>query len=306
MRTTIAVGFLSVLSTACIVGNGPEGQTDQSIKGRNKMFASSRAQNNVESFDWDGVEGAHLSGSGVTTPFGVHVDLDDIYVVSQGNKSVYVHRHVEGEAADRHKLSVIVASGAGGLTQPFYPTVRGDNLYVSSGATNQVLVYNKHTGASGGAFVAAGAGGVLQPRGIDFDSAGNLYVSSYNTSQVLKYDSTGAYVGVFASVPNPCGLSIDANGRVCVGSAPPAATGVHCFDAAGTKFYGTGSGAVCGLDWGRDGSIYITRTDPALGTNTRVEQHDFVNPGITFASVPLVAGVSWGNDVGTETTTVTP
>ena len=45
------------------------------------------------------------------------------------------------------------------------------NLYVASSGTNPVLNYNGSTGASLGAFVTAGSGGLINPRGITFGPA---------------------------------------------------------------------------------------------------------------------------------------
>ena len=47
------------------------------------------------------------------------------------------------------------------------------NLYVSSGATNQVLEYNGSTGAFVRVFVSARVGGLTDPRGLTFGSDGN-------------------------------------------------------------------------------------------------------------------------------------
>jgi DNA-binding beta-propeller fold protein YncE len=74
------------------------------------------------------------------------------------------------------------------------------NLYVSNYGGSNVTVYDGGTGASLGAFVPAGSGGLTNPGNLIFSKRnGNLLVASYNSSQVLKYDgNTGTSLGVFA------------------------------------------------------------------------------------------------------------
>src|SRR5205085_7993505 len=70
--------------------------------------------------------------------------------------------------------------------------------YVSSGNTNQVLRYGGTTGAFLGVFVAAGSGGLNNPRALTFGPDGNLYVSSSASNAVLRYSGqTGAFLGAF-------------------------------------------------------------------------------------------------------------
>ena len=82
------------------------------------------------------------------------------------------------------------------------------NLYVASFGSNQVLKYRGSDGASLGAFVTAGSGGLSAPTGLVFSPwTGDLLVGSDLTGQVLKYDgNTGASLGVFCTVPTPRGI----------------------------------------------------------------------------------------------------
>jgi len=63
------------------------------------------------------------------------------------------------------------------------------------------------TPTSGG--VSAGSGGLNAATGVTMGLDNNIYVSSRNTGQILEYNgSTGAYIGVFATLPqdpNPFG-----------------------------------------------------------------------------------------------------
>src|SRR4030095_1817570 len=62
------------------------------------------------------------------------------------------------------------------------------DLLLSSTETDSVLRYDAATGAFRGAFVAAGSGGLDQPRGLGLGPDGNLYVASFMSDQVLCYD----------------------------------------------------------------------------------------------------------------------
>ena len=96
-------------------------------------------------------------------------------------------------------------------------------LYVSCGATNQVLRYN----AAGGfdrVFVADGDDGPDEPKGLAFGPAdGYLYVSSGATNEVLRYDgTTGAFFDVFVAaggeLAGPEGLAFVSGDKLCVSS----------------------------------------------------------------------------------------
>jgi hypothetical protein len=104
-------------------------------------------------------------------------------------------------------------TGDGGITVPtrwltalalllvlLLPRPAAADLFVSSLGTNEVLRYDGSTGASLGAFVTAGSGGLLFPQGLTFGPDGNLYVSSSATNQVLRYDGrTGAFIDAFVT-----------------------------------------------------------------------------------------------------------
>ena len=80
------------------------------------------------------------------------------------------------------------------------------NLLVASRATDEVLEYDATTGSFLGALVSAGLGGLFEPFGLAFDSAGVLYVTS-NDGRILRYDgSTGSFLGEFVSVADNGGL----------------------------------------------------------------------------------------------------
>jgi DNA-binding beta-propeller fold protein YncE len=98
-----------------------------------------------------------------------------------------------------------------------------DLLVSSSGGG--ILRYERLTGAFLGAFVAAGSGGLGEPRGLVFGPDGNLYVSSLSTSQVLRYNGqTGAFIAAFVTAGSgglviPNGLVFGPDGNLYVTSS---------------------------------------------------------------------------------------
>jgi DNA-binding beta-propeller fold protein YncE len=286
-RMLLLSGLVALALSGCRESR-PANETRSSAPERpHQLFATLRAPHDrVAVFDRDGNRGQDLVGEGLATPFGIHADGDHLYVVSQGTNAIYVHRDTRDRRPDQ--LSILVPSGSGGLSKPFYVVARHGELYVSSHETDQILRYDARSGAHMGVFVDAGAGGLDGPRGLAFDKTGNLYVASSLDGRVLVYDARGTFSRVLATgIGVPCGLAVDPNNRICVGSAVEGG-GVHCFDKQGTSIYRSGDGRVCGLDFGPNGHVYIARTD----LNT-IEVHDLDGTVSTFATAPMVGDVSW-------------
>jgi hypothetical protein len=98
-------------------------------------------------------------------------------------------------------LGYLPASGAVGLA-----TDNAGNIYISELTNNDVIKYSPGS-TTPTVFVQAGAGGLKSPRALAFGPDGNLYVASQGTSVILKFNgTTGASLGVFASVPGVFGL----------------------------------------------------------------------------------------------------
>jgi DNA-binding beta-propeller fold protein YncE len=74
--------------------------------------------------------------------------------------------------------------------------VSGQVVIVSSDFNDSVQMYDLN-GASLGALVPTGGGGLDSPQGICVGPDGNVYVSSANTDQVLRYAPSGASLGQF-------------------------------------------------------------------------------------------------------------
>jgi DNA-binding beta-propeller fold protein YncE len=145
---------------------------------------------------------------------------------------------------------------------------RADLLVASSG-TDSVLRYDATTGAFRGAFVAAGAGGLDQPRGLATGPDGALYVASFFTDQVLRYDGdTGAFLGVFVAagsggLDGPTYLVFGPDADLYVGSF--FTDEVLRYDgttgASLGAFVAAGSGGLhppAGLVFGADTNLYVS------------------------------------------------
>jgi DNA-binding beta-propeller fold protein YncE len=188
-----------------------------------------------------------------------------------------------------------VPGGSGGLTTPFYTTVSDGTLYVSSYGTDEVLRYDAETGEFIDVAVARGEGGLVGPRGLDFDSKGRLFVASSGRDgvvgdEVIVYNRRGKAIRHIASgIPVPCGVSISKYDEVCVGSS--GGSGVHCYDTKGNEIYSDPSGKVCGLDFGPRGNLYTTRPDISAVT---VHMLSPGTMGEWFADTVAPSGLSWG------------
>jgi Tol biopolymer transport system component/streptogramin lyase len=91
------------------------------------------------------------------------------------------------------------------------PAAGAPDFLVTSLNTSQVLRYDDATGAPLGAFVAAGSGGLDEPRGLALGPDGRLYVAKSldsGASAILRYDgTTGAFIDTFVAAPSG-GLNI--------------------------------------------------------------------------------------------------
>jgi len=122
------------------------------------------------------------------------------------------------------------------LLNPEGMVFHNGDLYVASQGTNQILEYYATTGASLGAFVAAGADGLTAPSGLVFGPDGNLYVASQGSDSILSYDgnsgnSLGAFVTAgFGGLSAPSALIFESNGDLLVASGSGA---ILSYDSSG-------------------------------------------------------------------------
>jgi hypothetical protein len=79
-------------------------------------------------------------------------------------------------------------------------------------------------GVSLGTLIAPGTGGLTDARGVAVGSNGDLFVADFSNNDILQFDSSGAFVGIFASgvnVDTPLGIAFGTGGDLFVESAGP-------------------------------------------------------------------------------------
>ena len=105
------------------------------------------------------------------------------------------------------------------LYEPVGLAFDGDgNLYVA----NLTFIEKFTPGGMGSVFVSTH---VSLPQGLAFDSAGNLYVANRNDNSITEFDSSGGFLGAFASgypdLALPTGIAFDSNGNLYAANAIP-------------------------------------------------------------------------------------
>lgn len=138
------------------------------------------------------------------------------------------------------------------------------DLLVSSRFSNNVLRYDRHTGAFKGVF--ASGNGLANPNGIAYGPDGNLYVGLGDTGRIMKFQGqTGSYLGDFvnsdvAGFSGCRAIAFGPDGNLYVAGAN--INSVLRFDGATGAFqdvfaWGNGMNGTVGLTFASNGDLYV-------------------------------------------------
>jgi DNA-binding beta-propeller fold protein YncE len=261
---------LTTLAVEPLVAPGAAGLAvpkDLAWSGSTLLVASAVA-NAVVYFDASGVAtGVRARGVSAVLDGGIALSPDGqrLFVAGVGDNDVVEHDAASGSLLRRY-------DGVCGFLPLDLEVGPDGRVYVACFGDNGVSRIDPASGASLGAFVLGGSGGLTNPRSLAFGPDGDLYVSSA-TGEVLEYDgATGDFVGSFVDAGgngggpvDPYGLAFE-EGRLYVASYFPSE--VKEFDAATGAFVSTfvasGSGGLAGptaVAFGPDGDLYVTSRD---------------------------------------------
>lgn len=140
-------------------------------------------------------------------PAGAIGGVGDLYVTSDASNMVRAYNGGSGNYLGIHSSAGL---GAGQLALHFGAT---NNRMLVGSFGGGVDEYNAVTGAY---IKTYSPGGGFQWAGL-YAANGNVLISSQTTNDVREYDfTTGAFVGVFCSVPGPADMRIGPNGNLYV------------------------------------------------------------------------------------------
>jgi len=195
------------------VGTGKlDGTLGMTIGTDGSIYICSELTGSIEKFN--GAGGWLGRFATANTPTGITFDSTGKAYVAQFDTDSVTKYSATGTL-----LGTFVTGGSGGLNGPDLGATFGPdgNLYVPSFYSGDVLRYNGTTGAFMDKFIAAGSGGMSQPRQILWRD-GKVYVTSDNGNSVLRYNaSTGAFIDTF--VTSGSGTLFGATGMVFAGDS---------------------------------------------------------------------------------------
>lgn len=146
------------------------------------------------------------------------------------------------------------------------------HIYVVEAGDDDVLKYDRTTGALLGVFVSAGSGGLSAPRALAFGPNGNLFVGGAAGSVLEFHGTTGGYVGTLVVAGNGTdngpreilqGLTFGPDGHLYIGDRMSAS--IRKFNGSSGTFMSVVADSMQGLSnhirelmFGPDGFLYVT------------------------------------------------
>ncbi|AMR30054.1 hypothetical protein A0256_00800 [Mucilaginibacter sp. PAMC 26640] len=223
--TTVNFGTPVQLTGATF--DGPSGMA---IDASGNLYITNYLNNTVSKFNSANVyQGTWGTGYSFLNPVGIVFD-------SQGNGYVLNTTSTNGNGrVDKYNSAgVFQTTIITGLFHALgFNIDLNDNLYIAdrnvSNGNNSVKKYN----TAGTLLLSLPTANLSYPDGVVVDGNGNIFVINRTGNNLTKYNSTGTYLGVFASGFNgPLALSIDAAGNIYVGDSGNSQ--VKIFSATGT------------------------------------------------------------------------
>jgi DNA-binding beta-propeller fold protein YncE len=196
------------------------------------MYVTSAATDNV--LRYDGITGAFIDAfvppgsGGLNDPTALVFGPDGNLYVASGAHSNFYNSILRYNGTTGAFIDVFVAAGSAGLTLAptagviFGPDVNADgtqDLYVSNGEVDEVLIYSGANGSFLQKLIPPKLGGLDDPKGLLFDNEGNLLVignsdaSAGHYADVVKRfgPSSLAKLTVTLSSPSESPVTVDFN-----------------------------------------------------------------------------------------------
>ena len=162
----------------------------------------------IRAFDKSGKKLYSIANEALTSPSGIAVDGDNIYVTDVVN-----HCLVKVDKTGKLLKSVRQeGSGEGEFNQPFGITVVGDQVFVCDAGNNRLqvftsdLVFIRQIGSQG-----TGNGQFIGPFDITHDEDGNLFVTEYENHRVQVFNTQGKFLRFLTTkgdITAPAGICI--------------------------------------------------------------------------------------------------
>lgn len=165
--------------------------------GDGKMYVANNAGNEVNIFSSSFVLELSFGSSYLHAPSGVYVGGENVYVA---NSESGFNTIIKFDLAGNYVSTI----SAAGLSRPNWITADSSgNFYVSNyqGGGGTVTKYD----SSWNLLMNIGSGTLSSSQGVVVDDLGNIFVSN-GASGISVFDSTGSFVGSYATEGSPVGL----------------------------------------------------------------------------------------------------
>jgi sugar lactone lactonase YvrE len=281
---------LGVFATNASSSNGSMNPAGLAID-QGYLYVANYNVNNIKKFDATATTfpvsaTATFTSTNLNHPWHISFDSNhDLYVSNFGNQIIE-----KFDTAGTDLGAYVTAD------QRFGPSgivAIGTDLYVVGNNHNQLRRFD----STGGSTLLVRSN-VTYPYATAFDANGNLYVVNSGTAAIEKYDSTGNYLGTFASYPfgaSPFGAAFDRFGNLFVGLSysGPSGDSLWKFDPQGNgTVFASGFHAPNGLAFDAAGNLFVSNEGDG-STTSKIEKITPAGVRSAFATLnPSPEGVA--------------